>query len=148
MPGYTGNVTVVLHNYGTTPFNINIGDKIAQMVLVKVATPEPHITTADAPPTQRGTNGFGSTGMQEPAIMHTLHETTAKTDTTPNNINTTELPYHIYISDDPFDSKIDITIPIKGDHPTLGMQLTQCAHRHHPCLTDMAISTPASRIPK
>jgi hypothetical protein len=58
------------------------------------------------------------------------------------------MPYHIYISDDPFNQRLDITIPLKGDHPTLGLKLTQCEYRQRPRLTDMALSTPASRIPK
>jgi hypothetical protein len=58
------------------------------------------------------------------------------------------MQYHIYFSDDPFDLWLDITIPIKGDHPTLGMQFTQCEHCKQPRLMNMAISTPGSRIPK
>jgi dUTP pyrophosphatase len=148
---YTGNVTVVLHNYGTTPFQVNIGDKIAQLLLIKVATPEIHTTTADPPETQRVTKGFGSTDRLDSPVAHSLQElTTASLTDGPSDENNTpiELPYHIYISNDPFDLKIDITILVKGDHPTLGMQLTQCDYRQCPHLMGMALSTPASRIPK
>jgi hypothetical protein len=46
------------------------------------------------------------------------------------------MQYHIYFSDDPFDLWLDITIPIKGDHPTLGMQFTQCEHCKQPRLME------------
>jgi hypothetical protein len=49
---------------------------------------------------------------------------------------------------DPFDQIIDVDIAIKGNHPTLGMILEECAYRARPRLTDMALSTPGSRVPK
>ncbi len=117
---FTGNVTVVLHNHGTETFHVNIGDKIAQIVIIKIETPDIHMTTAEAQSTQRGENGFGSTGVHTQAVAASLNDQ--------NTNEITELPYHIYISDDPFDQCLDITIPIKGDHPTLGLKLIQCKH--------------------
>ena len=34
-----------------------------------------------------------------------------------------EHPYQITLCNDPFDSNIEIVVPRKGDHPTLGLQL-------------------------
>jgi len=65
-----------------------------------------------------------------------------------NDAQIVELPYHITMSADPFDDTQEITIPIKGDHPTLGMQFHACPYRHRLQLTNMALSTPGSRIPK
>jgi len=43
---------------------------------------------------------------------------------------------------------MDITIPLKGDHPTLGMQFKMCPYRNKLQLQNMALSTPGSRVPK
>ena len=60
-PDFTGNIGVVLHNHSTNPFAVNIGDRIAQMVLYYIASPT--VTTIPSlEVTTRGTNGFGSTG--------------------------------------------------------------------------------------
>lgn len=59
--GYRGEISVVLHN--TTGFRhiVNVGDRIAQLVLVPFvqAAFEP---TLDLDDTDRGAGGFGSTG--------------------------------------------------------------------------------------
>ncbi len=59
---YRGEVHVVLANFGTEPFVIRRGDRIAQMVVAPVA----HASfdpVDDLPPTVRGEGGFGSTGV-------------------------------------------------------------------------------------
>ena len=60
--GYRGNIKVVLFNHNsTTPFHVNIGDRIAQLIVEKICTPrlmEVDIVK-EAP---RGVRGFGSTG--------------------------------------------------------------------------------------
>ncbi len=58
---YRGEVKVILINYGSEPFTINRGDRIAQMVVAPVTRPE-FAVVADLPDTPRGANGFGSTG--------------------------------------------------------------------------------------
>lgn len=59
--GYTGSIVVKLYNHGDEDYKIEKGDKIAQLVLVKIALPGlglAHIENDDA----RDNNGFGSTG--------------------------------------------------------------------------------------
>lgn len=58
---YRGEVMVGLRNHSDTPFTVNAGDRIAQLVLLEVRTPE--IEECDAlDDTARGAGGFGSTG--------------------------------------------------------------------------------------
>jgi len=59
---YRGEVKVNLHNGGTAPFTVRDGDRIAQLVLL--ATPRVTVCAAETlDETQRGTGGFGSTGV-------------------------------------------------------------------------------------
>jgi hypothetical protein len=37
-----------------------------------------------------------------------------------------EKPFDIFFSHDPFDTTLEVSIPIKGDHPTLGMLKAYC----------------------
>jgi dUTP pyrophosphatase len=60
--GYRGEVRVLLLNTDRAePFRIEPGDRIAQLVLVAVETPELE-EAADLDETVRGAGGFGSTG--------------------------------------------------------------------------------------
>lgn len=60
--GYQGEVKVPLHNCTGTFVTIDEGERIAQMVIVPIATPElVRVDDFDAP-TERGEGGFGSTG--------------------------------------------------------------------------------------
>jgi dUTP pyrophosphatase len=60
--GYRGEIKAILINLGAEPVQIQKGQKIAQMVLAPVVLGifEEVETLADS---QRGTGGFGSTGM-------------------------------------------------------------------------------------
>ena len=58
---YRGPVTVVLHNHGTEVQTIAHGERIAQMVITPVLTPEYEVAE-DLSDTGRGQGGFGSTG--------------------------------------------------------------------------------------
>lgn len=65
-PDYTGEVKVVLQNLDVNqPFVIRPGYRIAQLVLINCITPEvKEIPTENtALNTQRGAEGFGSTGV-------------------------------------------------------------------------------------
>ena len=60
---YTGTVKAKMYNLGNNDYHFNKGDKIVQLVIIPVATPEP--MRCDELPnenTDRGDNGFGSTG--------------------------------------------------------------------------------------
>lgn len=58
---YRGEVAVVLYNAGDMPFEIKKGMKIAQMLIQRVESPEIEVVEA-LNETNRGENGFGSTG--------------------------------------------------------------------------------------
>jgi len=59
---YRGHVQVILYNGGTEPFKVNKGDRIAQMVINEVILWNPLIIEK-LPETNRGSKGFGSTGV-------------------------------------------------------------------------------------
>ena len=59
--GYRGELVVMLTPLADAPIDINAGDRIAQLIIVPVATP-PTARVESLPPADRGDNGFGSTG--------------------------------------------------------------------------------------
>ena len=58
---YQGIVKVLLINNSNEPFSVNIGDRIAQLLLEQIVTPEVTLVSKLAD-TKRGAGGFGSTG--------------------------------------------------------------------------------------
>lgn len=58
---YRGNVCVILHNCGENDFYIDVGDRIAQLILEQISM-VPAIEVEDLNETIRGSEGFGSTG--------------------------------------------------------------------------------------
>lgn len=59
--GYTGSVVVKLYNHGDEDYRVEYGDKIAQLVLVSISTPNLSLSELNKN-TERGDSGFGSTG--------------------------------------------------------------------------------------
>lgn len=59
--GYTGSIRVKLYNLGHDFHIINIGDKIAQLVIMPYLTPAMEIVD-ELDETERGDRGFGSSG--------------------------------------------------------------------------------------
>lgn len=59
--GYTGTICVKLYNHGDKPYQVERGDKISQLVIVSIMTPELE-PVDDLEETDRGNNGFESTG--------------------------------------------------------------------------------------
>lgn len=58
---YTGSIKVCLFNHGGSKYEVKKGDKIAQLVIVPCVMP--HLELVDSlEETDRGANGFGSTG--------------------------------------------------------------------------------------
>ncbi len=58
---YRGEVGVILVNWGSEPFTLRRGDRIAQLVFARVETVEwQEVDTLDD--SERGPGGFGSTG--------------------------------------------------------------------------------------
>ena len=61
--GYRGELKVLLVNTDPkVPFEVNRGERIAQLVIQKVEQAE-FVATADLSETERGDGGFGSTGV-------------------------------------------------------------------------------------
>ena len=59
--GYRGEVGVIVFNAGWEPFSVRRGDRIAQMVIMRL--PEVELEEAESlSETGRGEGGFGSTG--------------------------------------------------------------------------------------
>lgn len=59
--GYTGSIKVKLYNFGSRNKMFELGDKIIQLVILPVCTPKlRQVDKLDD--TERGSNGFGSTG--------------------------------------------------------------------------------------
>ncbi|KAI3665464.1 hypothetical protein L6452_44091 [Arctium lappa] len=59
---YRGPVGVILFNHSDTDFEVKSGDRIAQLIIEKIITPEV-IEVDDLDSTERGAGGFGSTGV-------------------------------------------------------------------------------------
>lgn len=59
--GYTGSICVKLYNHSDTAYMIHKGDKISQLVIVPIVIP-PISVVDELEETERGNNGFGSTG--------------------------------------------------------------------------------------
>lgn len=59
--GYTGSIKVKLYNHGYVDYDFEAGDKITQLVVIPVVR-EPLEQVSAFDPTERGDDGFGSTG--------------------------------------------------------------------------------------
>ena len=59
---YTGPIKVCLFNHGGSKYEVKAGDKIAQLVIVPCAIPHNMELVDSLEETDRGDNGFGSTG--------------------------------------------------------------------------------------
>lgn len=63
---YRGEIKILLINHGDTAFKVSHGDRIAQGIITKLASlPTVRHLGVDEllPETERGSNGFGSTGV-------------------------------------------------------------------------------------
>lgn len=65
--GYRGELKVNIANFSDVDYLINVGDRIAQLVIQKFETPELYILSNEEfdalGETERGANGYGSTGL-------------------------------------------------------------------------------------
>lgn len=61
---YRGEIKVILLNTSDTSFDIEYGDRIAQLIIEKIAIPDVLVVgnLDDLEASERGSNGFGSTG--------------------------------------------------------------------------------------
>jgi dUTP pyrophosphatase len=63
--GYRGQIKVVMYNAGAVDVLLNPGDRIAQLVVHKIAANDLGFEITDnITPTERGDSGFGSSGRQ------------------------------------------------------------------------------------
>jgi dUTP pyrophosphatase len=60
---YTGEIHVELINHGHVPIHINIGDKIAQMVVQRITQTEPY-WIEELPKTTRGSSGITDSDLR------------------------------------------------------------------------------------
>lgn len=59
--GYTGSICVKLYNNSGDPYMVYEGDKISQLVILPIITPDLELVES-LDDTDRGENGFGSSG--------------------------------------------------------------------------------------
>lgn len=59
--GYTGSIRVKLYNHSGYDYKVNKGDKISQLVILPILTPDIELVE-ELDESARGNNGFGSTG--------------------------------------------------------------------------------------
>lgn len=59
--GYVGSLVVKLYNHSGHDYKVNAGDKISQLVIMPILTPELELVDS-LEDTERGAGGFGSTG--------------------------------------------------------------------------------------
>ncbi|KAF8456255.1 deoxyuridine 5'-triphosphate nucleotidohydrolase [Terfezia claveryi] len=58
---YRGQVKILLFNHADVDFEVKEGDRVAQLILERIYTPEV-VTVTELPASVRGAGGFGSTG--------------------------------------------------------------------------------------
>lgn len=61
-PDYRGEEKVILVNLSEKDQEVKYGERIAQVVFAQFRSPPLNVVTGEAPRTERGTKGFGSTG--------------------------------------------------------------------------------------
>lgn len=59
--GYTGSIVVKLYNNSGRDYRVNKGDKISQLVILPILKPTLEVVDS-LEQTERGSNGFGSSG--------------------------------------------------------------------------------------
>lgn len=59
--GYTGSIKVKLYNHSRNRYEVKCGDKISQLIVVPIIVPELEFVDS-LEETERGNNGFGSSG--------------------------------------------------------------------------------------
>ena len=60
---YRGEVFVLLFNHAETEYKVAEGDRIAQLILERIVTPQA-VEVQSMAETSRGAGGFGSTGKR------------------------------------------------------------------------------------
>ena len=156
-PDYTGEVKVVMWNFGDEEQSICRDDKIAQIILERALT-VPVENVAELIDTHRGDSGFGSTDKtKEPNLQQvpstkptppTISPSTAVAASMIADINMSyDLPYKINLSSKPYDALTHRMISVRpSDDETLGMVLEMCPSRKLPRLKDCKKGQSAIKI--
>lgn len=71
--GYTNSIKAVLFNHGHEIFHVEVGMKITQLVIMPCLMPNLDIVDS-FPETERGENGFGSTGYRAKSYFDLCHD--------------------------------------------------------------------------
>ena len=150
-PDYTGNIKIILHNFGHNDFIVKQSDRVAQLILEQYLSPQIKVTSK-IEPTERNTKGFGSTGMGKLPTTPSPHMISYEEDeiVSPTQINAARNTTSLngasidLIFTKPVNTTT-ITIPRTGSHQTLGLELKNddCG----PIITHCKRGTPAARIP-
>ena len=164
---YRGNVAILLANSSDQPVEIGIGDRVAQLILYKISTPNVE-QVQDLDSTERGDSGFGSTGIIEATVRElqgnksTVAEPANVLDPVTSGAVAEDVhgaadiiiqedaikPYNFWLSNDPFDNRLIIPVDVKDQHPTLGMQFVPQKDGQRLQLQNISPSTPAAKILK
>ena len=76
---YRGELGIVSFNFSDTDFQINMGDKVAQLIFEKIKTPV--LKEVDSlEDTDRGNKGFGSTGIKITSESESVQSVTKISD--------------------------------------------------------------------
>ncbi len=65
--GFRGELNVIIYNGGATPFPVKRGDRVAQMVIAKLAEVE-LVCSDELSCSVRGDRGYGSSGVSETLV--------------------------------------------------------------------------------
>ena len=76
---YTGSVGILMINQSDQDFVIKTGDRIAQLILERIAN-KPIIIVSELSSSSRGSRGFGSTGVNQINIIQTKQENNTSGD--------------------------------------------------------------------
>ena len=127
-PDYTGSIKVILHNFGSKPYEIKQGDRIAQLVLERIRQPDVKVEENQLRETDRGENGFGSTGRNVVAC---------KTETYMDDFD---------LMFSTMEHMTTVTIEGHNRHPTMGIVTKQTKEGVQ--IVDCILGTPSTKIPK
>ncbi len=88
---YRGNVGVVLFNHSETDFHVNVGDRVAQLILESIKR-LPVVEVSNLEDTQRGAGAYGSTGVAAVASAEMPAAKVAKASDAPDVKSTSTQP--------------------------------------------------------
>ena len=120
---YRGEVFVIMSNNGDENINIDKGERMAQLCIVK--DPSVIITVShDISSTKRGDGKFGSTGKT--SISPNNFASTTASAATIHSIKDTQSHHQIELSTSPYFDTQEISMTTLGKHPTQGLILKEC----------------------